>query len=92
MCHFSIRSPGYFRPKVNFEYSRFKRFLFRWMPLYLRFYRWKLFYEFDRNVMSRGLGDWSTELRDTMTKVCQICTTGDAHMLKASSPRISWHT
>ncbi|GAA6010480.1 hypothetical protein JCM10207_001325 [Rhodosporidiobolus poonsookiae] len=59
-----IRSPGYFRPKVNFEYSGLKRFIFRYVPFALRLYRWKLFYEYDRNILSRGNGSWTSALRE----------------------------
>ncbi|GAA5973011.1 hypothetical protein JCM11641_000362 [Rhodosporidiobolus odoratus] len=63
-----IRSAGYFRPKHNFEYSAVKRFVFRWVPGALRLYRWKIFWEYDRNILSRGTGSWTTALRETMTK------------------------
>lgn len=56
-------------PQVNFKYPEFQKFVFRWIPGYLRLYRWKLFAEYDRNILSRGTGTWSTELRDTMSKV-----------------------
>ncbi|GAA5866141.1 hypothetical protein JCM8547_000611 [Rhodosporidiobolus lusitaniae] len=62
-----IRSPGYFRPKINFAYSAFQRFVFRWVPFALRFYRWKIFIEYDRNILSRGTGSWTTALREKMT-------------------------
>ncbi|GAA6044216.1 hypothetical protein JCM8097_002265 [Rhodosporidiobolus ruineniae] len=61
-----IRSPGYFRPKVNFEYSPFQKFIFKWIPGALRFYRLKIFFEYDRNILSRGMGSWTTALRDRM--------------------------
>jgi hypothetical protein len=35
---------GYFRPKHNFEYSRFQKLVFRYVPFALRLYRWKIYY------------------------------------------------
>lgn len=64
----SIRSPGYFRPKVNFEYSFLQRLLFR-IPGVLRLYRWKIYLEYDRNILSRGTGTWTSDLRERMTTV-----------------------
>ncbi|GAA6004417.1 flavin-containing monooxygenase [Rhodotorula paludigena] len=61
-----IRSPGYFRPKVNFEYSFLQRLLFR-IPGVLRLYRWKIYLEYDRNILSRGTGTWTSDLRERMT-------------------------
>ncbi|BGP27206.1 hypothetical protein JCM10295v2_006170 [Rhodotorula toruloides] len=62
-----IRSPGYFRPKVNFEYTSFQRFVFRYVPFALRLYRWKQFLEYDRNILSRGNGTWTSDLRARIT-------------------------
>ncbi|GAA6049433.1 hypothetical protein NBRC10513_005842 [Rhodotorula toruloides] len=62
-----IRSPGYFRPKVNFSYTPFQRFIFRYVPFALRLYRWKQFLEYDRNILSRGNGTWTSDLRARMT-------------------------
>ncbi|BGP19605.1 hypothetical protein JCM10213_000200 [Rhodosporidiobolus nylandii] len=62
-----IRSPGYFRPKVNFQYSALQKFIFRWVPGALRLYRWKIFLEYDRNILSRGNGTWTSNLRETLT-------------------------
>ncbi|GAA5943803.1 flavin-containing monooxygenase [Sporobolomyces koalae] len=62
-----IRSPGYFRQKENFNYSRFQKFVFRWVPGALRTYRWWLFYEYDRAILSRGLGRFASNLRQQMT-------------------------
>ncbi|GAA5977977.1 hypothetical protein JCM5350_006287 [Sporobolomyces pararoseus] len=59
-----IRSPGYFRPKQNFAYSWWKRFVFKYVPFALRFYRWKIFFDYDRNTLTRGTGAFSTKLRD----------------------------
>lgn len=63
-----IRSPGYYRPKHNFEYSRLQRLLFK-VPGVLRLYRWKLFIEHDRNILSRGSGTWASAMRERMAKV-----------------------
>lgn len=78
-----IRSPGYFRPKENFEYSWWKRLVFRFVPGALRAYRWWLFYEYDRAILSRGLGNWSTKLRDSMTKSV-------VNYMKSKSPEEYW--
>ncbi|GAA6061463.1 hypothetical protein JCM10212_005666 [Sporobolomyces blumeae] len=78
-----IRSPGYFRPKDNFDYSPLQRFVFRWVPGALRVYRWMLFYEYDRAILSRGLGLWSSNLRETMTN-------NVVKYMKAKSPEQYW--
>ncbi|TNY18000.1 FAD/NAD(P)-binding domain-containing protein [Rhodotorula diobovata] len=62
-----IRSPGYYRPKHNFDYSRLQRLLFK-VPGVLRLYRWKLFIEHDRNILSRGSGTWASAMRERMAK------------------------
>ncbi|GAA5826672.1 hypothetical protein JCM11251_002849 [Rhodosporidiobolus azoricus] len=80
-----IRSAGYFRPKVNFEYSAFQRFIFRWVPGALRFYRWKIFLEYDRNILSRGTGSWTSALREKMT-------TNIVKYMKAQLPEKYWNT
>ncbi|GAA5958421.1 hypothetical protein JCM21900_002189 [Sporobolomyces salmonicolor] len=79
-----IRSPGYFRPKVNFEYSSFQRFIFKWLPGALRCYRWSIFYEYDRAILSRGMGTWTTKLREQMTK--NIVT-----YMKSKTPEKYWN-
>ncbi|GAA5880009.1 hypothetical protein JCM16303_004435 [Sporobolomyces ruberrimus] len=78
-----IRSPGYFRQKDNFDYSPLKRFIFRWVPGALRAYRWWLFYEYDRAILSRGLGTFSTKLRQTMTN-------NVVNYMKSKSPEEYW--
>lgn len=41
----SIRSPGFFRPKENFNYSGLTKSVFRHVPFALRLYRWSTFQE-----------------------------------------------
>ncbi|GAA6018468.1 hypothetical protein JCM11491_007009 [Sporobolomyces phaffii] len=62
-----IRSPGYFRPKENFAYSWWQRFVFKWVPFALRLYRAKIFIDFDRTTLTRGTGAVSTKLRNEAT-------------------------
>ncbi|GAA5900840.1 flavin-containing monooxygenase [Sporobolomyces salmoneus] len=78
-----IRSPGYFRSKDNFDYSWFKRLVFRFVPGALRLYRWWLFYEYDRAILSRGLGTFSTLLRSSMTNTV-------VNYMKSRSPEKYW--
>ncbi|GAA5995292.1 hypothetical protein JCM5350_002070 [Sporobolomyces pararoseus] len=78
-----IRSPGYFRSKENFEYSWWKKLVFRFVPGALRVYRWWLFYEYDRAILSRGLGTWSTKLRESMTKTV-------VNYMKSKAPQEYW--
>ncbi|GAA6021859.1 hypothetical protein JCM11491_001549 [Sporobolomyces phaffii] len=78
-----IRSPGYFRQKDNFDYSPWKRFVFRWVPGALRVYRWWLFYEYDRAILSRGLGTFGTALRRSATDAV-------VRYMKSRAPREYW--
>ncbi|BGP57894.1 hypothetical protein JCM8202v2_005543 [Rhodotorula sphaerocarpa] len=63
-----VRSPGYFRAKHNFDYSTFQRFVFRYVPFALRLYRWKIFYDYDFTILSRGTGTWASALRAKLTQ------------------------
>ncbi|GAA6062495.1 hypothetical protein JCM10212_001868 [Sporobolomyces blumeae] len=63
-----IRSPGYFRPKVNFEYSAWQNFVFRYVPFALRFYRWSIFHEYDWGLVLQGTGTYASRLRARMTE------------------------
>ncbi|GAA5865082.1 hypothetical protein JCM3774_002125 [Rhodotorula dairenensis] len=63
-----VRSPGYFRPKHNFEYSRLQRFIFRYIPFALRLYRWKIFYDYDYTILSRGTGTFASDLREKLSQ------------------------
>jgi hypothetical protein len=46
---------GYFRPKHNFEYSRFQKLVFRYVPFALRLYRWKI-YPISRGADQQNVG------------------------------------
>jgi len=63
-----IRSPGYYRPKHNFAYPLWQRLLFK-IPGVLRLYRWKIFYEYDKAILSRGTGTWTSDMRESSAKV-----------------------
>lgn len=63
-----MRSPGFFRPKHNYQYSTFQRFVFRYVPFALRLYRWKIFYDYDYTILSRGTGTWASDLRAKLTQ------------------------
>ncbi|KPV71567.1 uncharacterized protein RHOBADRAFT_19371, partial [Rhodotorula graminis WP1] len=77
-----IRSPGYYRPKHNFEYPLWKRLLFR-IPGVLRLYRWTIFYEYDKAILSRGTGTWSSDLRESSAK-------GIIDYMKSQAPEKYW--
>lgn len=65
----SVRSPGYFRPKHNFEYSRLQKLVFRYVPFALRLYRWKIYYDYDYTILSRGTGTFASDLREKLSQV-----------------------
>ncbi|GAA5904022.1 hypothetical protein JCM8208_001765 [Rhodotorula glutinis] len=77
-----IRSPGYYRPKHNFIYSLWKRLLFR-IPGVLRLYRWSIFYEYDRAILSRGTGSWTSDMRESSAK-------GIIDYMKSQAPEKYW--
>ncbi|GAA5856239.1 hypothetical protein JCM9279_006695 [Rhodotorula babjevae] len=77
-----IRSPGYYRPKRNFEYPLWKRLLFR-IPGVLRLYRWSIFYEYDRAILSRGSGSWTSDMRESSAK-------GIIDYMKSQAPEKYW--
>ncbi|BGP51134.1 hypothetical protein JCM10450v2_007063 [Rhodotorula kratochvilovae] len=77
-----VRSPGYFRPKHNFQYSWLQRLLFS-IPGVLRLYRWKIFFEYDRNILSRGTGTWTSDMRARMT-------TNILDYMKSQAPEKYW--
>lgn len=83
LSRYSIRSPGYFRSKDNFEYSWWKKLVFRFVPGALRVYRWWLFYEYDRAILSRGLGTFGTNLRRSMTNAV-------VSYMKSKAPEEYW--
>lgn len=72
-----MRSPGYFRAKHNFDYSTFQRFVFRYVPFALRLYRWKIFYDYDFTILSRGTGTWASALRAKLTQVGRVQAQSD---------------
>ncbi|GAA5839865.1 hypothetical protein JCM5353_007698 [Sporobolomyces roseus] len=59
-----IRSPGFFRPKVNKTYSSLTKFFFRYVPFALKLYRWSLFQEYDWGLVVQGTGKYATRLRE----------------------------
>ncbi|GAA5990351.1 hypothetical protein JCM5350_006889 [Sporobolomyces pararoseus] len=59
-----IRSPGYFRPKENFEYSKLTKFIFRYVPFALKIYRWSIFQEHDWGLVVQGTGKIASRLRE----------------------------
>ncbi|GAA5846459.1 hypothetical protein JCM3766R1_001898 [Sporobolomyces carnicolor] len=63
-----IRSPGYFRPKDNFEYSRFTRFVFRYVPFALKLYRLSTFQEYEWGLVGQGLGKVATRIRERVAR------------------------
>ncbi|GAA5929924.1 flavin-containing monooxygenase [Sporobolomyces koalae] len=59
-----IRSPGYFRPKINYEYSRLTKFVFQYVPFALKLYRFVTFQRYDWGVVVQGTGKYATKLRE----------------------------
>ncbi|GAA6022059.1 hypothetical protein JCM11491_004736 [Sporobolomyces phaffii] len=63
-----IRSSGYFRPKENFEYSTFTKFVFKYVPFALKLYRWSTFQEYDWGLVVQGTGKIASRLREKVAK------------------------
>ncbi|GAA5962678.1 hypothetical protein JCM8115_005920 [Rhodotorula mucilaginosa] len=63
-----IRSPGFFRPKENFNYSGLTKSVFRHVPFALRLYRWSTFQEYDWGLVLQGTGKEGSSLREQRTK------------------------
>ncbi|KAM0751702.1 FAD/NAD(P)-binding domain-containing protein [Meredithblackwellia eburnea MCA 4105] len=63
-----FRSAGYFTPKVNFQYTAFQKWVFRWIPGFQRLYRFSLFYQLERANLTKGNADWSSKQREIATR------------------------
>lgn len=69
--------------QVNTPYSNLTRFAFAYIPFFERLYRWRLFYQFDSSSLAKGMGKWSSALREVHTNKL-------VNYLKAKAPEIYW--
>lgn len=43
--------------------------MFRYVPFALRLYRWKIYYDYDYTILSRGTGTFASDLREKLSQV-----------------------